>query len=185
MPLSRMDPTKDPSWKCADLRASGNAAKFQSSKGCANTYKHFSEEDIPGTNMSWQKQATRNLETTGEMLKWALSHQGFARTCCRLLKWLNAPYAPYLPRLGLSTPSRFDHLIHYGGSYYCYLFNRVLASPRFDSALRNVLDRNWVEALAAHVWRQSFEADPFNPEVGVRLRGLVLQISNDNTYSIW
>ena len=117
-------------------------------------------------------------------LKWALSHQGFARTCCRLLKWLNAPYAPYVPRLGLSTPSRFDHLIHYGGSYYCYLFNRVLASPRFDSALRNVLDRNWVEALAAHVWRQSFEADPFNPEVGVRLRGLVLQISNDNTYSI-
>eukprot|EP00435_Cladocopium_sp_Y103_P072969 s699_g41.t4 len=78
---------------------------------------------------------------------------------------LDGPYkGSLMEMLGLSTPSRFDHLVHYGGSYYCYLFNR---------------------ALAAHVWRQSFEADPFNPEVGVRLRGLVLfQISNDSTYSV-
>lgn len=30
-----------------------------------------------------------------------------------------------------------------------------------------------IEALAAHVWRQSFQADPFNADVGMRLRGLV------------
>ena len=56
--------------------------------------------------------------------------------------------------LGLSSPSRFDHLVHYGGSYYCYLFNR---------------------ALAAHVWRQSFQAEPFNPKAGARLRAMLRQ----------
>ena len=31
----------------------------------------------------------------------------------------------------------------------------------------------FLQALAAHVWRQSFQADPFNADVGMRLRGLV------------
>eukprot|EP00927_Polykrikos_kofoidii_P053801 TRINITY_DN48355_c0_g1_i1.p1 TRINITY_DN48355_c0_g1~~TRINITY_DN48355_c0_g1_i1.p1 ORF type:complete len:753 (+),score=138.21 TRINITY_DN48355_c0_g1_i1:89-2260(+) len=53
--------------------------------------------------------------------------------------------------LGLSRPARFDHLIHYGGSYYCYLFNR---------------------ALSAHVWQHGFQDDPFGEEPGRRLRGL-------------
>mmetsp|Transcript_139217 Transcript_139217/g.388481 ORF Transcript_139217/g.388481 Transcript_139217/m.388481 type:complete len:742 (-) Transcript_139217:177-2402(-) len=54
--------------------------------------------------------------------------------------------------LGLSRPSKFDHLVHYGGSYYCYLFNR---------------------ALSAHVWRHGFQADPFSAKAGARLRGLL------------
>jgi len=55
----------------------------------------------------------------------------------------------FIDLLGLSKPSKFDHLVHYGGSYYCYLYNR---------------------ALSAHVWRQGFEADPFSAESGSRLR---------------
>lgn len=51
--------------------------------------------------------------------------------------------------LGLSRPSKFDHLVHYGGSYYCYLFNR---------------------ALSAHVWKHGFQKDPFREESGIRLR---------------
>merc|ERR1712072_1430172 len=51
--------------------------------------------------------------------------------------------------LGLSRPSKFDHLVHYGGSYYCYLFNR---------------------ALSAHVWKHGFQVDPFREESGTRLR---------------
>merc|ERR1712046_107449 len=51
--------------------------------------------------------------------------------------------------LGLSRPAKFDHLVHYGGSYYCYLFNR---------------------ALSAHVWKHGFQMDPFRKESGVRLR---------------
>lgn len=44
--------------------------------------------------------------------------------------------------------------MHYGGSYYCYLFNR---------------------ALAAHVWRRSFQAEPFNAAAGARLRAMLRQ----------
>eukprot|EP00930_Biecheleria_cincta_P036547 TRINITY_DN25051_c0_g1_i1.p1 TRINITY_DN25051_c0_g1~~TRINITY_DN25051_c0_g1_i1.p1 ORF type:complete len:726 (+),score=152.32 TRINITY_DN25051_c0_g1_i1:59-2236(+) len=63
---------------------------------------------------------------------------------------LDAPYnGNLLSLLGLSQPSKFDHLVHYGGSYYCYLFNR---------------------ALAAHVWQHGFKSDPFGSEAGERLR---------------
>lgn len=54
--------------------------------------------------------------------------------------------------LGLSRPSKFDHLIHYGGSYYCYLFNR---------------------ALSAHIWSHSFKDDPFAASHGEQLRQLL------------
>jgi len=54
--------------------------------------------------------------------------------------------------LGLSRISKFDHLVHYGGSYYCYLFNR---------------------ALSAHVWQHGFRDDPFAADAGSRLRGLL------------
>ncbi|CAE7466285.1 MIPEP [Symbiodinium necroappetens] len=61
--------------------------------------------------------------------------------------------ASLLELLGLSTATaRFDHLVHYGGSYYCYLFNR---------------------ALSAHVWHRSFRPDPFNRETGERLHSLL------------
>jgi len=53
---------------------------------------------------------------------------------------------------GLSRLSKFEHLVHYGGSYYCYLFNRTLAS---------------------HVWQHGFKADPFGAEPGERLRGFL------------
>jgi len=56
---------------------------------------------------------------------------------------------PVTALLGLSKPSKFDHLVHYGGSYYCYLFNR---------------------ALSAHVWDRAFREDPFAPGPGGRLR---------------
>eukprot|EP00929_Paragymnodinium_shiwhaense_P091425 TRINITY_DN51396_c0_g4_i1.p1 TRINITY_DN51396_c0_g4~~TRINITY_DN51396_c0_g4_i1.p1 ORF type:complete len:750 (+),score=172.90 TRINITY_DN51396_c0_g4_i1:153-2402(+) len=59
---------------------------------------------------------------------------------------------PVTSLLSLSRPSKFDHLIHYGGSYYCYLFNR---------------------ALSAHVWRHGFQDDPFGKEAGQRLRDLL------------
>lgn len=63
---------------------------------------------------------------------------------------LDGPFeAPLSKVLGVSSISRFDHLVHYGGSYYCYLFNR---------------------ALSAHVWRHSFERAPFDSESGARLR---------------
>lgn len=59
---------------------------------------------------------------------------------------------PATALLGLSRPSKFDHLIHYGGSYYCYLFNR---------------------ALSAHIWQNSFQEDPFAAGHGERLRSLL------------
>jgi len=54
--------------------------------------------------------------------------------------------------LGLSRPSKFDHLVHYGGSYYCYLFNR---------------------ALSSHVWQHSFREDPFGAGSGGPLMELL------------
>lgn len=59
---------------------------------------------------------------------------------------------PFTALLGLSRPSKFDHLVHYGGSYYCYLFNR---------------------ALSAHVWHNSFREDPFAQGPGGRLREML------------
>merc|ERR1712070_1070086 len=57
---------------------------------------------------------------------------------------LDGPFRGSLTTLlGLSKPSKFDHLVHYGGSYYCYLFNR---------------------ALSAHIWDASFRSDPFGAE---------------------
>ena len=44
--------------------------------------------------------------------------------------------------------SNFEHLVHYGGSYYSYLLCR---------------------AIAAEVWHKSFKSDPFNEEPGRRL----------------
>eukprot|EP00931_Biecheleriopsis_adriatica_P038210 TRINITY_DN21910_c0_g2_i1.p1 TRINITY_DN21910_c0_g2~~TRINITY_DN21910_c0_g2_i1.p1 ORF type:complete len:729 (-),score=183.05 TRINITY_DN21910_c0_g2_i1:78-2234(-) len=81
--------------------------------------------------------------------------QHLGEVLARFDRELDGPYnGTVLSLLGLSQPSKFDHLVHYGGSYYCYLFNR---------------------ALAAHVWREGFRADPFNIEAGERLRGLFRQ----------
>ncbi|CAK0891095.1 unnamed protein product [Prorocentrum cordatum] len=55
--------------------------------------------------------------------------------------------------LGLSKISKFDHLVHYAGSYYLAdLFNR---------------------ALSSHVWRHGFQPDPFGATPGGRLRELL------------
>eukprot|EP00434_Breviolum_minutum_P008113 symbB.v1.2.007151.t4/scaffold435.1/size205859/26 len=92
--------------------------------------------------------------------------------------------------LGLSSPSRFDHLVHYGGSYYCYLFNRVISLANLYRAwickMCNTQGRfgDEIEALAAHVWRQSFQADPFNADVGMRLRGMLQQGSVVQTLDV-
>jgi len=58
---------------------------------------------------------------------------------------LNGPVTSFL---GLMKPSMFDHLVHYGGSYYCYIFNR---------------------AFSVHVWENSFQADLSNKLHGERL----------------
>eukprot|EP00397_Hematodinium_sp_SG-2012_P026486 GEMP01027749.1.p1 GENE.GEMP01027749.1~~GEMP01027749.1.p1 ORF type:complete len:693 (+),score=126.75 GEMP01027749.1:181-2259(+) len=55
------------------------------------------------------------------------------------------------PTAQLLTPralTKFEHLIHYGGSYYCYLLNK---------------------AMAAHVWQEGFKNDPFGAAAGERL----------------
>lgn len=66
----------------------------------------------------------------------------------------------FIDLLGVSRPSKFDHLVHYGGSYYCYLFNR---------------------ALSSHIWRHGFKDDPFNADAGVRLHGLLRRGSVEQT----
>jgi Zn-dependent oligopeptidase len=47
-----------------------------------------------------------------------------------------------------NSTANFEHLVHYGGSYYCYLLCR---------------------AMAAHVWDKSLRHDPWNPVSGERL----------------
>ena len=48
--------------------------------------------------------------------------------------------------------ANFEHLVHYGGSYYCYLLCR---------------------ALAADVWNNGFRAAPFSREAGKRLEAFL------------
>jgi Zn-dependent oligopeptidase len=59
-----------------------------------------------------------------------------------------------------NSTANFEHLVHYGGSYYCYLLCR---------------------ALAAHVWDGGFRGDPFNPEAGQRLKAFLEGGSVDQT----
>lgn len=47
-----------------------------------------------------------------------------------------------------TSTASFEHLVHYGGSYYCYLLSR---------------------ALAADVWSKAFRNDPWNRDTGERL----------------
>jgi intermediate peptidase len=47
-----------------------------------------------------------------------------------------------------NSTANFEHLVHYGGSYYCYLLCR---------------------AMAAQVWDKSFRGDPWNPASGEKL----------------
>jgi len=76
-------------------------------------------------------------------------HHHLQESMSRLDEELEGSYnGTVLSLLGLSKPSKFDHLVHYGGSYYCYLFNR---------------------ALSAHVWQHGFQPDPFGDAAGERL----------------
>eukprot|EP00435_Cladocopium_sp_Y103_P072952 s699_g41.t2 len=96
----------------------------------------------------------------------------------------------------LLSETQFQHLSGTRGTIDFVEPLTKLANFQFQRGTDPTKDPSWKcadlsefcqipKALAAHVWRQSFEADPFNPEVGVRLRGLVLfQISNDSTYSV-
>ena len=51
-----------------------------------------------------------------------------------------------------SSTANFEHLVHYGGSYYSYLLCRSIASD---------------------VWNKSFKANPFNRKMGERLEAFL------------
>ncbi|CAE8642135.1 unnamed protein product, partial [Polarella glacialis] len=56
-------------------------------------------------------------------------HRHLAKKLARFDQELDGPYNGTIASLlGLSKPSKFDHLVHYDGSYYCYLFNRALSA---------------------------------------------------------
>uniref|UniRef100_A0A0G4HQR6 CRIB domain-containing protein n=1 Tax=Chromera velia CCMP2878 TaxID=1169474 RepID=A0A0G4HQR6_9ALVE len=65
--------------------------------------------------------------------------------------------------VGLPAMTSFDHLVHYGGSYYCYIFCRI---------------------LAAHVWKEEFSRDPWGREVGQRLRQMFAQGSLESSLRV-
>jgi intermediate peptidase len=87
--------------------------------------------------------------------------------------------ADYLPHSDLVDKSKlleilqpqsvanFEHLVHYGGSYYTYLLSRV---------------------ISADVWDKSFRKSPFSRETGVRLenflKGGSVNQSLESIYSI-
>jgi len=50
------------------------------------------------------------------------------------------------------VPSKFDHLVHYSGTYFCYLLDK---------------------ALSCHVWDRTFKGDPYNKQAGDRLRNFL------------
>ena len=62
----------------------------------------------------------------------------------------------------LSPPimSRFDHLLYYGGTYYCYLLCR---------------------SLACHVWDKALRPDPWSRAAGDELRSFLAAGSTDTT----
>ena len=59
-----------------------------------------------------------------------------------------------------NSVASFDHLVHYGGSYYCYLLCR---------------------AMAAQVWDGAFRSDPWNAASGARLAEFLKQGSVDQS----
>jgi intermediate peptidase len=59
---------------------------------------------------------------------------------------------PHVP--GTSFQTQFGHLFGYGATYYSYLFDR---------------------AIASRVWKQVFEKDPLNRELGEKYRMEVLK----------
>ena len=70
--------------------------------------------------------------------------------------------AAVLRLLQPNSTASFEHLVHYGGSYYCYLLCR---------------------SLAAHVWDGAFRADPWNPDAGTRLKRFLQKGSVDQSLS--
>jgi intermediate peptidase len=58
------------------------------------------------------------------------------------------------------STANFEHLVHYGGSYYCYLLCR---------------------ALAAQVWDGAFRSNPWSRESGRRLEGFLRKGSVDQS----
>ena len=68
--------------------------------------------------------------------------------------------AHVLSLLQPNSTANFEHLVHYGGSYYCYLLCR---------------------ALAADVWKQSFCDDPWNRDAGSRLGAFLRSGSVDQS----
>eukprot|EP00971_Amphidinium_carterae_P199392 3957193-Amphidinium_carterae.1 len=91
-------------------------------------------------------------------------HSSLSEAFSRFDSGVDAPInAPLSQILRLPRASRFDHLVHYGGSYYCYIFNR---------------------ALSAHVWQEAFKADPLSEECGRRLRNFFAQGSVTSDISV-
>ncbi|PFH31060.1 peptidase family M3 protein [Besnoitia besnoiti] len=65
---------------------------------------------------------------------------------------------PIADILGKPHVARFEHIIHYGGSYFCYLLCRVMSS---------------------FAWQQALAKDPFNREAGKRLHEVLSRGSVD------
>jgi Zn-dependent oligopeptidase len=59
-----------------------------------------------------------------------------------------------------NSTASFEHLVHYGGSYYCYLLCR---------------------SLAADVWNSGFRSDPWNAVTGARLKRFLQKGSVDQS----
>ena len=59
-----------------------------------------------------------------------------------------------------NSTASFEHLVHYGGSYYCYLLCR---------------------ALAANVWDRAFRKNPWDIEAGTRLKRFLQKGSVDQS----
>jgi intermediate peptidase len=69
-----------------------------------------------------------------------------------------------MARLLLPTSvANFEHLIHYGGSYYAYLLCRT---------------------IAAHIWDKSFRENPWNRESGAKLETFLKRGSVDQSLSV-
>ncbi|ESS35952.1 peptidase family M3 protein [Toxoplasma gondii VEG] len=65
---------------------------------------------------------------------------------------------PICDVVGRPQMARFEHLVHYGGSYFCYLLCRVMSS---------------------FAWQHAFAKDPFDRETGKRLHAILRRGSID------
>ncbi|KAK1932898.1 peptidase family M3 containing protein [Babesia divergens] len=75
--------------------------------------------------------------------------------------------------LGLPALTNFDHLLHYGGTYFCYLYSRYVPL----SVINLFVTLNF-RVLAIKIWR-SFEGKPRSSCTGEKLYGFFMKGSTD------